>query len=79
MKQVEERYINLLTDFGFKRILGTAMNKDLPKNSPKRWALYAHGVGNQCPTHGLSMPSTWSLSAHVTGIKRPGTSNHENR
>ena len=29
MKQVEERYINLLTDFGFKRIFGTAMNKDL--------------------------------------------------
>ena len=43
----------------------------MPKNSPKRWALYAHGVGNQCPVHGLSMPSTWSLSAHVTGIKRP--------
>ena len=37
----------------------------VPKNSPKRWALYAHGVGNQCPAHGLSMPSTWSLSAHV--------------
>ena len=29
MKQVEERYISLLTDFGFKRIFGTAMNKDL--------------------------------------------------
>ena len=29
MKQVEERYINLQTDFGFKRIFGTAMNKDL--------------------------------------------------
>ena len=26
---VEERYISLLTDFGFKRIFGTAMNKDL--------------------------------------------------
>ena len=44
---------------------------NMPKNSPKRWALYAHGVGNQCPAHVLSMPSTWSLSAHVTGIKRP--------
>lgn len=43
----------------------------VPKNSPKRWALYAHSVGNQCPAHVLSMPSTWSLSAHVTGIKRP--------
>ena len=29
MKHVEERYISLLTDFGFKRIFGTAMNKDL--------------------------------------------------
>ena len=29
MKQVEERYSSLLTDFGFKRIFGTAMNKDL--------------------------------------------------
>ena len=29
MKQVEERSISLLTDFGFKRIFGTAMNKDL--------------------------------------------------
>ena len=29
MKQVEDRYISLLTDFGFKRIFGTAMNKDL--------------------------------------------------
>ena len=28
MKQVAERYISLLTDFGFKRIFGTAMNKD---------------------------------------------------
>ena len=29
MRQVKERYISLLTDFGFKRIFGTAMNKDL--------------------------------------------------
>ena len=29
MKQVEERYISLLTDFGFKRIFGTAINKNL--------------------------------------------------
>ena len=29
MEQIEERYISLLTDFGFKRIFGTAMNKDL--------------------------------------------------
>ena len=29
MKQSEERYISLLTDFGFKRIFGTDLNKDL--------------------------------------------------
>ena len=29
MKRVEERYISLLTDFGFKRIFGTKPNKDL--------------------------------------------------
>lgn len=29
MEQTEERYISLLTDFGFKRIFGTAMNKEL--------------------------------------------------
>ena len=27
--QIEERYISLLTDFGFKRIFGTSLNKDL--------------------------------------------------
>lgn len=29
MKELEDRYISLLTDFGFKRIFGTVMNKDL--------------------------------------------------
>lgn len=29
MKQPEERYISFLTDFGFKRIFGTDLNKDL--------------------------------------------------
>ena len=29
MRQIEERYISLLTDFGFKRIFGTRPNKDL--------------------------------------------------
>jgi len=32
MKQVEERYISLLTDFGFKRIFGTAMNNNTALN-----------------------------------------------
>ena len=27
MKRIEERYISLLTDFGFKRIFGTKPNK----------------------------------------------------
>lgn len=29
MRQTEDRYISLLTDFGFKRIFGTSPNKDL--------------------------------------------------
>ena len=29
MRKIEERYISLLTDFGFKRIFGTKLNKDL--------------------------------------------------
>ena len=29
MRQTEERYISLLTDFGFKRIFGTKLNKSL--------------------------------------------------
>ena len=29
METIEDRYISLLTDFGFKRIFGTAPNKDL--------------------------------------------------
>ncbi|MCI6473568.1 MAG: Rpn family recombination-promoting nuclease/putative transposase, partial [Bacteroidales bacterium] len=29
MREVEDRYISLLTDFGFKRIFGTTPNKEL--------------------------------------------------
>ena len=29
MEQIVEKYINPLTDFGFKRIFGTEFNKDL--------------------------------------------------
>ena len=43
----------------------------LPRNRPKLWALIARSMGNKCPAHGLSMPITWSLSAHPTGIERP--------
>ena len=42
-----------------------------PKTVPNVGHSMPMDVGNQCPAHGLSMPSTWSLSAHVTGIKRP--------
>ena len=36
MKQVEETYISLLTDFGFKRIFGTAMNKNFTDLLPQQ-------------------------------------------
>ena len=29
MRNSEERYISLLTDFGFKRVFGTVPNRDL--------------------------------------------------
>ena len=32
MREVEDRYISLLTDFGFKRIFGTTRNKELLRN-----------------------------------------------
>ena len=32
------------------------------------WALDAHSTGNECPSFGLSMPDTWSLSAHLMGM-----------
>ena len=43
----------------------------LPRNRSKLWALNARIMGNRCPTHGLSMPITWALSAHQMGIDRP--------
>ena len=43
----------------------------LPRNRPKLWALNAQSLGNRCPTHGLLMPITWALSAHLMGIGRP--------
>ena len=43
----------------------------LPRNRPKLWASDARSMGNKCPAHGLSMPITWSLSAHPTSIERP--------
>ena len=32
------------------------------------WSLDARSTGNECPSFGLSMPDTWSLSAHLMGI-----------
>ena len=41
MAAIEDRYISLLTDFGFKRIFGTAPNKDLLINFLN--CLFAYG------------------------------------
>ena len=38
MRQIEERYISLLTDFGFKRIFGTPPNKELREYEDRRKA-----------------------------------------
>ena len=41
--------------------------REVPKNRPILWALDACYMGNECPLLVLSMPDTWSLSAHLTG------------
>ena len=41
--------------------------QELPKNRPMFWAVSARRTGNDCPLLVLSMPDTWSLSAHLTG------------
>ena len=38
MRPIEERYISLLTDFGFKRIFGTPPNKELREYEDRRKA-----------------------------------------
>ena len=43
----------------------------VPKKRPIRWALNAHRTGNECPLLVLSMPDTWSLSAHLMVSDRP--------
>ena len=53
----------------FDLIYAKAMNKKcLPKKRPMIWAPIAHSTGNECPSFGLSMPDTWSLSAHLMGM-----------
>ena len=39
--------------------------REVPKNCPILWALEAYYMGNECPLLVLSMPDTWSLSAHL--------------
>lgn len=51
----------------------TKYRKLQPKNHPIKWALDARGTGNECPSLGLSMPITCSLSARVMGTQ--GTAN----
>ena len=45
--------------------------QEVPKNRPTLWALRARRMGNECPLFGLSMPDTWSPSAHLKGTDRP--------
>ena len=45
--------------------------QEMPKNRPILWVLDAHSMGNECPLLVLSMPDTWSMSAHLTGRDRP--------
>ena len=45
--------------------------QEVPKNRRKLWALIARSMGNECPSHGLSMPDAWSLSARLMVSGRP--------
>ena len=45
--------------------------QELPKNRPMFWAVSARRTGNDCPLLVLSMPDTWSLSAHLMVSYRP--------
>ena len=45
--------------------------QDVPKNRPMLWTLSARLTGNDCPLLVLSMPDTWSLSAHLMVSYRP--------
>ncbi len=45
--------------------------REVPKNRPILWALDAYYMGNGCPLLVLSMPDTWSLSAHLMVSYRP--------
>ena len=45
--------------------------QEVPKNHPTLWVLDARCTGNECPLLVLSMPDTWSLSAHLMVSDRP--------
>ena len=45
--------------------------QEMPKNRPILWVLDAHSMGNECPLLVLSMPDTWSMSAHLMVSDRP--------
>ena len=45
--------------------------QEVPRNRPTLWALDAYSTGNEYPLLGLSMPITWSLSAHLMVSDRP--------
>ena len=45
--------------------------REVPKNCSILWALDAYYMGNECPLLVLSMPDTWSLSAHLMVSYRP--------
>lgn len=48
-----------------------ADSQEVPRNRPTLWALDTCSTGNECPLFVLSMPDTWSLSAHLMVSDRP--------
>ena len=48
-----------------------ANSQEVPRNRQTLWVLDAHCTGNECPLLVLSMPDTWSLSAHLMVSDRP--------
>lgn len=48
-----------------------ADSQKVPQKRPILWALDACSMGNECPLLVLSMPITWSLSAHLMVSDRP--------
>ena len=61
----------------YKQLTSTSkqLTHDISRYCPETVPHFGHPMpavtGNRCPIHGLSMPITWSLSAHQMGIDRP--------